>query len=415
MLPMDNPNRRAITWLAWGLCAVVVVLSLLLPVLALEGQRLTLAQFFDVSSSVLGIPFAVVAALIMSRQPGNRIGWLLMLPALVGPLGWLANFVLTGLDSAPPHPSLPLLLLIWFSGWGWVPFVFPVLLIPLFFPTGRPPGQRWWWVAAAVGIEAAVFILLATFVQDLTPVTANVAWSVRNPIGFITNEQIEAALAPWGVALLALAVLCVGSLFVRYRRAGAVERTQLRWLLYACGLFLVVYLPAGSDATVTANGEPTLFGLILNIGFGLATAAMPVAIAIAILRYRLWDIDVVIRRTLIYTVLSLVLALAYFGSVLVLQNVSRFVTGQEQSGLVVVVSTLAIAALFVPLRSRVQAAIDRRFYRRKYDAAHTLAGFAAGARDEVELAHLTGRLVEVVEETMQPAHVSLWLKTTERR
>jgi hypothetical protein len=412
---MDSTSRRPVVWLAWALCGLVVVLSMLLPVLALAVQRLTLAQFFEISSPALGIPFAVVAALIMSRQPGNRIGWLLMLPPLVMPFGWLANFLLARLDSPPPNPSLPLLMLIWFSGWGWVPFVFPVLLIPLFFPTGRPPGRHWWWVAAALGAEAVIFILLATFVEDLTPVTVGVAWSVPNPIGFIPDAQIQAALAPWGIVLLTLAVLSVASLFVRYRRAGAIERTQLRWLLFACALFLVVYLPAGSEATVTETGEPTLLGFILNLGFGLATTAIPVAIAIAILRYRLWDIDVVIRRTLVYTVLSAVLALAYFGSVLVLQNVSRFVTGQEQSGLVVVVSTLAIAALFVPVRSRVQAAIDRRFYRRKYDAAYTLASFAAGARDEVELEHLSGRLVEVVQETMQPSHVSLWLKTTGRR
>jgi hypothetical protein len=205
-------------------------------------------------------------------------------------------------------------------------------------------------------------------------------------------------------------VLCVASLFVRYRRAGAVERTQLRWLLYACGLFLVVYLPAGTSLTETPTGEPTAFGVMVNIGFSLTTTAIPIAIAIAILRYRLWDIDVVIRRTLIYSVLSAVLALTYFGSVLVLENISRYFTGDGQNGLVVVLSTLAIAAFFGPLRMRVQSAIDQRFYRRKYDAARTLAGFASGARDEVELEHLSGRLVEVVEQTMQPAHVSLWLK-----
>jgi hypothetical protein len=137
---------------------------------------------------------------------------------------------------------------------------------------------------------------------------------------------------------------------------------------------------------------------------------LPAGILVAILRYRLWDIDVLIRRTLIYSVLTVVLALAYFGTVLVLESLFRGITGQGQNSLVVVLSTLAIAALFGPLRSRVQAWIDRRFYRRKYDAAWTLAGFAASARDETDLAQLSTRLVDVVEETMQPAHVDLWLR-----
>jgi hypothetical protein len=138
--------------------------------------------------------------------------------------------------------------------------------------------------------------------------------------------------------------------------------------------------------------------------------AIPSAIAIAILRYRLWDIDVVIRRTLVYSILTGLLALTYFGGVLVLQNLFRALTGQEQNSLAAVLSTLAIAALFVPLRSRIQRAIDRRFFRSKYDAARALGGFAASARDETDLESLSANLVRVVDDTMQPAQVSLWLR-----
>jgi hypothetical protein len=144
--------------------------------------------------------------------------------------------------------------------------------------------------------------------------------------------------------------------------------------------------------------------------WGWAFLCLPVSLAIAITRYRLWDIDVIIRRTLIYSTLTAVLALAYFGSIVSLQSILSAVTGESRNALATVLSTLAIAALFGPVRSRVQAAIDRRFYRRKYDAARTLAAFGAQARDVVELEQLSGQLLRAVEETMQPVHASLWLR-----
>jgi len=213
--------------------------------------------------------------------------------------------------------------------------------------------------------------------------------------------------------------MCLLGQVYRYLRvSSAVERLQTKWVVYGAGLVLGIGIagPLALQLLVPAISlspplAPADFAAdaILNGGFGLV---LPVTLAISILRYRLFDIDVIISRTLIYVVLTTLLAAAYFGSVLVLQNLFGALTGQGQSTLVTVLSTLVIAALFVPLRQRVQAAIDRRLYRRKYDAAHTLAAFGATLRDETNLDQLTTHLTDVVTETMQPATTSVWLADT---
>jgi hypothetical protein len=202
-------------------------------------------------------------------------------------------------------------------------------------------------------------------------------------------------------------VSSVVSLAVRYRRAASVEREQIKWLLFACGLFGAFY---------AVSAVFFLFRRLILIDTGiyglltfLAMATIPVSIAIAILRYRLWDIDVIIRKTLVYGALTFTLAFVYFGSVVLLQSLVTAVGGQ-QSAVITVISTLLIAALFTPLRRRIQHDIDRRFYRKKYDAEKTIAVFSAGLRQEVDLEEIGERLVPVVEESMQPEQVSLWLK-----
>jgi hypothetical protein len=192
-----------------------------------------------------------------------------------------------------------------------------------------------------------------------------------------------------------------------------VQRQQTKWVVFglmfaSSGILgLILY-----SAIAWPGGHPPggVSDLISAMGFYLFLLLIPLSIGMAILRSHLWDIDVLIRHTLFYTALTGLLALAYFGSVLALQGVVRLLTGQSQSQVVTVVSTLAIAALFIPLRRRVQGFIDRRFYRRKYDAAQTLAAFSNSVRDEVELGRLAERLTEVVDETLQPESVSLWLR-----
>jgi hypothetical protein len=300
-----------------------------------------------------------------------------------------------------------ILLMAWFNNWNWLLLIVPVLLIPLLFPNGRPPTPRWGRVGVAAISWAALFVLLEALPQQINAgTTPNLV--LDNPIGVLGEDMVERLVGVWIVGLLALTVACAVALFVRYRRANETEREQIKWLLYACALFLVVFV--GSFVS-GLGGTASVGGYIWAVFFGLSVITIPAAIGIAILKYRLYDIDVVINRTLVYGSLTVLLVLVYFGGVTATQTLFRYLTGQEQQPqLAVVVSTLAIAALFTPLRRRIQSFIDRRFYRSKYDARKTLQAFSATLREETDLNALSYDLVSVVRRTMAPAHVSLWLR-----
>jgi hypothetical protein len=248
-------------------------------------------------------------------------------------------------------------------------------------------------------------VLLADLPQQINAgTTPNLVFD--NPIGVLGKDTVERLVGVWIAGLLVLVVTCAVALFVRYRRANATEREQIKWLLYACALFLVVYVVGFASGL---GGTASVGGYIWGVFFGLSVITLPAAIGIAILKYRLYDIDLVINRTLVYGPLTATLIALYFGGIVLMQRFFDLLTGQ-QSTLAVVASTLLIAALFNPLRRRIQSFIDRHFYRRKYDARKILDAFSAKLRDETDLDALNDQLVGVVRETMQPAHVSLWLR-----
>jgi hypothetical protein len=395
-------------WLAWslyGLVTCLVIITAGVDLLSQDGSTNAL-RFADEALISLATPLvlATVGALILSRQPRNIIGWLLMVPVgaflVIGPL---ENYI-ERLAPSSPEPTAVLLLIVWLSNWGWLLLIFPLLYILLLFPSGYPPTPRWRWVGVAAIVWAALFVLMETLSQRLTTPD----FVLDNPIGVLRDETVELLAGVWTVGLLVLVVACALSLFVRYRRANDTEREQIKWLLYACAVFLAVFV-GGTVSGV--SGTSSLGGYIFGVLFGLSLVMLPAAIGIAILRYRLYEIDIVINRTLVYGSLTLLLVVVYFGGVTATQAIFRVLTGQEeQPQLAIVVSTLVIAALFNPLRRRIQGFIDRRFYRRKYDAAKTLEAFSAKLRDETDLDALSDDLVGVVRETMQPAHVSLWLR-----
>ncbi len=294
-----------------------------------------------------------------------------------------------------PRPPPTAEVALWFENWVWIPVLVPLFsLVPLLFPTGAPPSPRWrfvGWVAGTTGIVT----LVATAVSP-GPLQ-NTEW-VTNPLGLGglgLRTLSDAAFVIW----LASALAAVVSLVVRFRRSRGVERQQLKWVT-AAGCLLVVSFPASGllDDYVSelAGWACLLFALL-----GLA-----VAVSVALLRFRLYDLDVVINRALVYGALTAMLAGAYVGSVLLLQIVLS-----PSSDLAIAASTLAVAALFRPARRRIQELVDRRFFRRKYDAAQTLDRFGMRIRDEVDLGALRAELRSVVADTMQPAHVSVWLRS----
>jgi hypothetical protein len=402
-------KRNAIfAWIFFGLITASVAAATIFDVSKrLAGEKPTLV---DLSFILVPLAFAFVGALIISHQPRNVIGLLMMLPGVslfVLVDAYLRPF-LNGSISPPQSPTPFFLLILWFSNWNWLLLVFPLMFIMVLFPTGRPLSRRWGWlIYFGLGV-AVVFILLITFSQSLAPGSGGVDWSLRNPIGFLDTKLLDGVVAPFIVAMPIWVVLCTVSLLVRFRRAGGIEREQIKWLFYAAAIFAAFYVPTFIGNTFSQAEN------IWNLLFVIGLLAFPVAIAIAILRYRLFDIDVIIRKTLVYGGLTVTLALVYFGSVILLQGLFSAVTGQESSPVAIVISTLAIAALFAPLRRRIQNDIDRRFYRKKYDAEKIVAAFGASLREEVDLDDLQTRIVAVVEETLRPEMVSLWIREKPR-
>jgi len=346
--------------------------------------------------------FTVVGALLVARRPENPIGWFLSAASLVvlaSALETYAAYVMT----TSGRPDWLAVLGVWVNSWYW--FVFIVLAfiyLPLYFPDGRLPSHRWLPVAVISGVGALVIVVLGMLADTLRG--QDIDYQIENPIGIEGLAHVEDMPLVIGVLGFPLVVGCVGAVaavVVRFRRSGGVERQQMKWFLYAAAPILTFpltdYLPGIVE------------GIVSGLVFGWLLIGLPTAIGIAVLRYRLYDIDVVINHTLVYGSLTAMLALVYFGGVAGLQRLLSPVVG-EGKGLAVVASTLLIAALFQPLRRRVQGFIDRRFYRKKYDAQKTLESFSAKLRGASDLDGLNEELLAVVGETVQPSHASLWLR-----
>jgi hypothetical protein len=403
-------STRVAAWLAWSLCG----LTLILVACVVAFEALYRVSLSGLSLLVFVVASALVGAVVASRQPRNPVGWFFVVSATC----WAVNeatgrYAVYGLVIEPG--SLPLAhLMAWPSTWMWEPaFVLIGLFVPLYFPDGRLLSPRWrpvLWLALlfSVGFGVVFGALYPGEMDELSPGVGGDVPGLVNPLGvealrpLDTVMQVDIILT---VVFLVIVLCSVASLVVRFRRSSGEERQQMKWLTYAAAanfatLLLVMSLPADS---AWYRAVDSLWNLVL--------AGLPVAMGIAVLKYRLYDIDLIINRTLVYGSLTLMLALIYFGGVATSQAIFGALTGQEeQPQLAVVISTLVIAALFVPLRRRTQAFIDRLFYRRKYDAAKTLEAFSAKLRDETDLDALNADLVGVVDETMQPTHVSLWLR-----
>jgi hypothetical protein len=402
MIPARRPARprRWPAWLAWALAGLTVLALVpgfwLAELVWSTGWEPRPSNPIAIVGAIIlvTVSAATVGALLASRRPGHPVGWLLLGVGLALVASLLVEaYVEYGLLARPgslpgarylagfAYSTVP----IWLSCTGFV------LLLT---PTGSLPSPRWrWW--ARVAVVAPVVVVLGSVVQPdpLAPEYRG------NPLAVPALGRVLVVPAVAGVVVVLAALLVgAGSLVVRFRRARGLERQQLRWLAYAAALaagLLLVALAAG----VLAKDE------VVSASLSLGVALLPLATGAAILRYRLYDLDRIVSRTLAYGLLTVLLGLGYAGVVLLL---GRFL-GQESS-LVVAGATLAVAAVFQPARRRIQAVVDRRFNRRRYDAARTVDAFAARLREQVDLDALSAELLAVVDQTMQPTMASLWLR-----
>ena len=398
------------TWLvrAFALSALLVVVAISIPAAILtvaDSSPAALPGF--VFESLTLIFFALVGALISFKRPDNAIGGLFCVSALAWSLSsFFLEYATHGLVVRPG--SLPAADWVGVIGYATQSLGFYVIFtfLLLLFPTGHIPSPRWRPV-----FYAALILIVGLMLQTLFGATADngsqLSHVLKNPMAILDYDVSNALQTIQFFGLFIVAILCGVSLFVRSRRATGVERQQIKWLGYAallCVLFVIVLI---ASIFFTDGGLDSLF-------FSLPPIIIAAATGISILRYRLFDIDIIIRRTLVYGSLTAILAAIYFAGVVGVQRILGALTGQQtrqgQPTILIVVTTLLVAALFQPLRQRLQRFIDRRFYRARYDARKTLDVFAASLRSDVELAHLTTRLLDTVEQTMHPAHASLWLR-----
>ena len=390
-------RSRVLAWgltlLGWSLAVTTLVLLVLDPH---SGGELTGLVF-----SAIPVAFSAVGGLLATRRPENDIGWLCL---AIGLLWSTEGAGYTAADWAGSSGRLGAAEWVGLLGSLWFPALgLTGTHLVLRLPGGSLLSPRWRWYSRFC---TAVIVLVGVLVVTEPGRVAEVP-GTENPLA---SESLQ-LLGPLFV-LVPLSVFgAIWSLVRRYRRAGGVERLQIRWIALG-GVFFLGAVLAAFVPTLLGAAEDSASGVVEVFAY-VAFSAIPVAIGISVLRYRLYDIDVVINRALVYGALTATLAGAYLGSVLLLQLVLRPLT--QESSLAIAASTLAVAALFRPARSRIQAVVDRRFYRRKYDAQRTLESFSARLREEVDLDSLSAELRRLVTETMQPEHVSLWLRPPEGR
>jgi hypothetical protein len=391
-----------LAWSMWALSSTLTALSLLLLFLNIAHPRVDIFDYW-VESILISVSCSTVGALIASRRPENPTGWIFCALGLAaGIRHFCAEYAIYALLAEPG--SLPFGgVLAWITSWIRVPYFSLFVYLALLFPNGRLPSSRWRWVAWFT----AFVVVVGTFAVAFSRSATRGLGPIDNPFGM---EGVAGVVTLTELLIFALGIVAGASLFVRLRHATSwVERQQIKWFAFA-----ITVTASGAILTYVV-GEAAGVGWLRRVGFVFVMVGLvgiSTSVGIAISRYRLYEIDHIINRTLVYGSLTASLGVVYFGGVATSEAIFRALTSQQhQPQLAVVVSTLVIAALFNPLRRRIQGFIDRRFYRRRYDARKTLEALSVQLRHETDLAALSDDLVGVVRETMQPTHVSLWLRS----
>jgi hypothetical protein len=408
-------NIRWTTWLAvslWTLSVVLICCALVL----LSANSTDQNWFAGVAVYVAAMfSLATIGALLAVHLPGNPIAWIFLIGALSLETLAIADEYARYITYTNPNGAPELNALFWIAAWVWIPAVFlPASFGILLFPTGSLPSKRWRPLAWLVATMLLVLIIAEMFTPGPLMDPADDYPQLTNPVAIDSLAgQLGFIVTIAEVLLIAILVGPAMSIFVRLRAANTVQRQQIKWFAYAAIIPLIamgaymtlLFMPSQSEETANLVGL-----VIILIGLTL----LPVTIGIAILRHDLYDIDRLINRTLVYGSLTVGLVATYFAMVLSLGTLLRTVTS-ESSSVVVAASTLAAAAMFRPMRARIQSAVDQRFYRHKYDAARTLEGFNERLRDEIELDTLSTELQGIIQETMQPAYLSIWLRQASRQ
>jgi hypothetical protein len=406
----DPVNARLLRGLAVASSAVALALAATSVALIATTPQIDFLEGwgFRGYDAAFTVVFVAVGLLVTVRRPENVIGWLFLASGLISAVQTAADSYAeyAVLSGAPGGPEA-----FWFAGWIWLPALALIAVTLMLFPTGRPPSPRWWVIVLAMVPATFVVTLLWAIAQppDVGAEAVRTSLNAVDPLGLGADHPLRTVAGMSTVLLAAGVVAAAVSLGARMRLSDATERQQIKWVLYAGALVGPAF--ASSVLTTLIVADPAIAKATQLLGIS-AVLLVPIAAAIAILRYRLYDIDVLINRTLVYGGVSAILGAAYVLGVILFQSLLRpFTAGNE---LAIAVSTLIVAALFQPVRARVQNAVDRRFYRARYDAARTLDEFSDRLRGDVDLDSVRSDLVSVLEETVRPSHATVWLRQTER-
>jgi hypothetical protein len=408
-------NPKWVSRLAWGIALLTIPLASATTILATAGRdSMSPGDWGSYVVMAILLPIYLgVGLVILHYRPGNRIGWLFLAVAFLFTLAsFTREYALYGYRAGPWSGVR---LSAWLSLFVNASFFLWFILLNLLYPDGRLVSPAWRWLVWLT-VTTSIVLLLQELVRpgymELYRWDSSTILPFTNPTGIFWLHALFSRIegTAWSLSLLGLLVSGLAPV-QRYRRGHGAERQQIKWLAYFWGISMVIIGLAALALVFSVTIPQPVVDLILSLIFIGMLAGFPIVVGLALLRYRLYDIDLIIRRTLIYGALTVSLTLIYFGSVIFLQEVLRSVTGnQGQSQPAIVISTLAVAAMFSPLRRRIQERIDLRFYRSRYDAERILDAFAEKARRETDLETLTGQLLEVVQNSLQPERVSIWLK-----
>jgi len=419
--PNASPSSPAPRRLAWAVFAATSALWVVAIVTAWATRNLHGSESLGNSSAdivvtvgiaVVLLMFPVAGVVIATRQPSNPIGWILLaIGAGWGLLAGATGYADYGIRLHPGSlPGADFAAVLTLTTWA-PPVGLTGTFLLLLFPAGHLPGPRWRWIAYLSTAAIAACTVAAPL--DAGALKSSAYPHAQNPMGVDALSPVVTVLDYVVLLLAVVMVVSAASLVVRFRRAGPVEREQVKWLAAAAAVSASIYLvDLCISVAVGGSGPEPVWRLLLDDTFVLSVGLIPVAIGIAVLRHRLYEIDVLIRRTLVYSALVACLAALYLGGVYAIQSGVRSVSGQSGT-LAVTVSTLLVAAAFQPLRRRIQRAVDHRFYRGRYDAARTLESFSGRLREQVDIEAVSGEVLGVVRETLRPAHATLWIRSPE--